>query len=76
MSQCTGSVSQIVIIVVVIVMPQPPRGVLYSLTPFLRQLTIWSSTKDVPIPNFPEGRAEFLNAESVHDGIDGGVAVG
>lgn len=49
---------------------------LSSLAPSLRKPTDWILTKHVLFPDFPERCAEFLDAESVHDGVDGRVAVG
>lgn len=49
---------------------------LSSLTPSLRKPPDWILTKHILFPDFPERRAEFLDAESVHDGVDGRVSVG
>lgn len=49
---------------------------LSSLAPSLRKPTHWILTKHVLFPDFTERCAEFLNTESVHNGVDGRVAVG
>lgn len=49
---------------------------LSSLAPSLRKPTDRILTEHVLFPDFPERRAELLDAERVHDGVDGRVAVG
>lgn len=64
------------IIIVVIVLPQPRLITLSSLAPSLRKPTYWILTKHIESPDFPESSAEFLDAESVNDGVDSRVAMG
>lgn len=47
-----------------------------SLTAFLREPGSRILAEEVQFPDFAEGRAEFLDAESVNDGVDRRVAVG
>ncbi len=49
---------------------------LSSLAPSLRKPTDWILTKHVLFPDFPECCAEFLDSESINDGVDGRVAMG
>ena len=62
-------------VIVIINLPQPPVMTLSSLAPSLRKPTDRVPTKEVLFPDFPECCAEFLDAESVNDGVDGWVAV-
>lgn len=62
-------------VVVVVVLPQPCLVTSSPLAPPLREATDRVPTEHVLFPDFPEGRAEFLDPESVDDGVDGGVAV-
>lgn len=47
-----------------------------SLAPSLRKLTDWILTQHKLFPDFPECYAEFFDAESINDGVDGWIAVG
>lgn len=42
----------------------------------MRKTTDWIPTKHVLFPDFLERRAELFDAESINDGVDGGVAMG
>lgn len=62
-------------ILIIFIDPLHPT-LITSLAPFLRKPTNWILTKEVLFPDFLERCAEFLDAESINDGIDGRVAVG
>lgn len=49
---------------------------LSSLAPSLRKPTDWILTTHVEFPDFPKCCTEFLDAESVNNGVDSRVAVG
>lgn len=49
---------------------------LFSLASSLRKTTNWIPTEQVLFPDFPERCTEFLDAESINDGVDSRVAVG
>lgn len=49
---------------------------LSSLAASLGKTTDWILTEHILFPDFPESRAELLDAESVDDRVDGRVAVG
>lgn len=57
--------------VVIVMLPEPPLSALPSLAPPLRESSPRILTEHVEFPDFPEGRAELLDAESVDDGVDG-----
>lgn len=42
---------------------------LTSLASSLRKTTNWIPTEQVLFPDFPESCAEFLDAESINDGV-------
>lgn len=63
------------IIVVVVLLPQPPLITQSSLTPPLREPSSGILAQHVQFPDFPKGRAELLDAEGVNNGVDGRVAV-
>lgn len=63
-------------IIVVVVLLQPHAITPSSLAASLREPSSRILTEHVQFPDFLEGRAEFLDAESVNDGVDGRVAVG
>lgn len=63
------------IIIVVVLLPEPPLITQSSLTPPLREPRPRILAEHVQFPDFPEGRAKFLDAEGVNDGVDGRVAV-
>lgn len=48
---------------------------LSSLAPSLRKTANWILTEHILLPDFPERCTELLDAESINDGVDGGVAV-
>lgn len=62
-------------IVIVVVLPQPLVITPSSLAASLREPSSRVLTEHVQFPDFPEGRTEFLDTESVNDGVDGRVAV-
>ena len=64
------------VIVVIVVLPQPPLMTLSSLAPSLRKPTNRILTEHIQFPDFPERSAEFVDAESINDGVDCRVAMG
>lgn len=63
------------IVIVILMLPEPPLSALPSLAPPLRESSPPILTEHVEFPDFPEGRAKLLDAESVDNGVDGRVAV-
>lgn len=63
------------IIIVVVLLPEPPLITQSSLTPPLREPSPGILAEHVQFPDFPKGCAELLDAEGVNNGVDGRVAV-
>lgn len=63
------------IIIVIIIVLQPPLSALSSVAPPLRKLSGCIVTKHIQFPNLFKCCAEFLDAESIYYGVDGRVAM-
>lgn len=61
--------------IIVVVLPQPRVITPSSLAASLREPSSRILTEHVQFPDFPEGRTEFLDTESINDGVDGRVAM-
>lgn len=64
-----------VIIIIVVIQPLPPLVTLSSVTSSLRQLTGWILTQHIEFPDLMECSSEFLDAESVNNGINSWIGM-